>query len=96
MADVAVQRVHERQAWEAAQRDLAAERASEDQMQRQESGGTSLRSDQLSPQAIAEELGRMEEEMSPADRATFRQQLQQQGPGVTISIERSRERGWER
>ena len=39
----------------------------------------------------------MEEEMSPADRATFRQQLQQQGPGVTISIDRSRERdGWER
>ena len=150
VADVAVQRVHERQAWEAAQRDLAAERAREDKMQRQEwrhlydrqerealeepgapeiearhtrervelgrdhaRAGSLLheeaaakytaaveapiRSDRLSPQAIAEELGRMEEEMSPADRATFRQQLQQQGPGVTISIDRSRERdGWER
>ena len=150
VADVAVQRVHERQAWEAAQRDLAAERAWEDKMQRQEWGElydrqerealempgapeieerhtrervelgrdharvgrelheeasakytaaveAPIRSDQLSPQAIAEELGRMEEEMSPADRTTFRQQLQQQGPGVTISIDRSRERdGWER
>ena len=126
VADVAVQRVHERQAWEAAQRDLAAERAWEDKMQRQEwrqlydrqkrealeepgapeieerhtrervelgrdharvgrelheeasakyqaAVEAPIRSDQLSPQAIAEELGRMEEEMPPADRATFRQ-----------------------
>ena len=36
VADVVVQRVDERQAWEAAQRDLAAERAWEDKMQRQE------------------------------------------------------------
>ena len=52
-----------------------------------------IRSDHLSPQAIAEELARMEGEMSPADRASFRQQQQQQGPGVTISIERGRDRG---
>ena len=146
VADVVVQRVHERQAWEAAQRDLAAERAWEDKMQRQEWGQlyhrqkraaleepgapetetrhtrervelgrdharvarelheeaaakykaaveAPIRSDQLSPQAIAEELARMEGEMSPADRASFRQQQQQQGPGVTISIDRGRDRG---
>ena len=145
VADVVVQRVDERQAWEAAQRDLAAERAWEDKMQRQEwmllydrqkrealeeSGAPEtetrhtrervalgrdharlarelheeaaakykaaveapIRSDQLSPQAIAEELGRMEREMSPADRASFRQ-LRQQDPGVTISIDRGRDRG---
>ena len=146
VADVVVQRVHERQAWEAAQRDLAAERAWEDKMQRQEWGQlyhrqkrealeepgapetetrhtrervelgrdharvarelheeaaakykaaveAPIRSDHLSPEAIAEELARMEGEMSPADRATFRQQQQQQGPGVTISIDRGRDRG---
>ena len=150
VADVAVQRVHERRAWEAAQRDLAAEREWEDKMQRQEwrhlydrqerealaapddpeieerhmrervelgrdhaRAGRELheeaaakykaaleapiRSDQLSPQAIAEELARMDGEMSPAERAAFRQQQQQQGSGLTISIDRSRERGgWDR
>ena len=146
VADVAVQRVHERRAWEAAQRDLAAERARADKMQRREwqelyqrqerealeepgnpeiekrhtrervelgrdhaRAGRELheeatakykaaveapvRSDQLSPQAIAEELGRMEGGMSLAERSAFRQAQQQQGGGVTISIDRSRERG---
>lgn len=145
VADLVVQRVHERQAWEAAQRDLAAERAWAEKMQRrewrelyqrqerealEEPGGSGIeekhtrervqlgreqgrearelhkeaaakyraaveapiRGDELSSRAIAEELARMEGEMSPSDREIFRQQLQQQGPGVTISIERSRER----
>ena len=128
VADVVVQRVHERQAWEAAQRDLAAERAWEDAVQRQEwmllydrqkrevleepgdpeietrhtrervelgrdharlarelheeaaakyktAVEAPIRRDELSPQALAEELGRMEREMSPADRAAFRQRI---------------------
>ena len=146
VADLVVQRVHERGAWEAARSDLAAEKAWEEKMQRgewrelyqrqgresaaapdpelvegrhtreraelgREHGRLSreleqeattkyraavegpIRSDQLDRRGIAEELERMDGELSETDRHAFRQHQQEQDAGLTISLDRSRERG---
>ena len=144
VADLVVQRVHERGAWEAARSDLAAEKAWEEKMQRgewrelyqrqereiaaapdpvegrhtreraelgREHGRLTreleqeattkyraaveapIRSDQLDRRSIAEELARMDGQLSETDRRAFRQHQREQGAGVTISLDRSRERG---
>lgn len=51
-----------------------------------------IRADDLDPRAIAAELARMEEELPADERAAFRQQVQRPAPGVTVEIERSRDR----
>ena len=52
-----------------------------------------IRSDQLDGRSLAEELRRMDGELSETDRRAFRQHQQEQGAGLTISLDRSRERG---
>ena len=56
-----------------------------------------IRSADLDPRAIADELARMETELPEADRAAFRQQVQGSPGRVTLNIDRDRDRGgWER
>lgn len=51
-----------------------------------------VRARDLDPRAIADELARVEGELPAAERAAFRQQVRLPAPGVTVEIERSRDR----
>ena len=52
-----------------------------------------IRSADLDPRAIADELARMERELPAAARAAFTQQVQQQPGRVTLDIDRGCDRG---